>query len=198
MVDSQAKGKRAERALVLWLKEHGWPDARRFVQTGNGRDADQGDIRLEGARGAGTVVVEVKHYAGGLTDGMVQQFLTKLAGTQLRRGELGLLVERRNGHADPGGWWCWLDVRTLTALLAGRTVQDPAVLRLTVADAFRFVRIYQSRLNNPFSAGPATDLVDVTSDYYATPVRRITQVTGLVDPDARPIVPGGDPVQGLW
>jgi hypothetical protein len=144
VVDSQAKGKRAEQALVRWLRENGWPDARRFVQTGTVRDADQGDIRLEGPRGVGSVVLEVKHYAGGLTDSQVLAFLHKLHEQQCRPGELGILIERRNAVAGPANWWAHLTVRTLVELLGSRC-GVLAVVRVRVGELVPLLLAYQQR-----------------------------------------------------
>ncbi|HJT02278.1 MAG TPA: hypothetical protein VJ757_01420 [Pseudonocardiaceae bacterium] len=148
-INSQAKGKRAERDLVAYLKSAGWPDARRHVRTGDRFTADEGDIRLEGPRGVGTVVLEVKHHAGGLNVGQVVVFLSKLWSAQCRPGELGILVERRERVTDPGEWWAhmtWLTAFKLVGLVMSKQeVGTLDYVRTSVASAMELVRGYQQR-----------------------------------------------------
>jgi hypothetical protein len=124
-IDSQAKGKRAERALAAWWREHGFPNASRAVKTGDRLQPDGGDLVLQ--HGNFRLVVEVKHHAGGLTDGQVAEYGNKLIGQVLQsKGDMGVLVERRDGVADPGRWWAhvtpfqfaalWRDGRTPNAV----------------------------------------------------------------------------------
>lgn len=115
MINSQAKGKRAERDLVNYLKLGGWPSARRVVRTGDLYAPDEGDVRLD--NNGRVVVFEVKHYAGGLTAGQVEAFLGKLQTTQCRPGELGILVERRERVSGPEEWWGWIAWMTFRRLL---------------------------------------------------------------------------------
>lgn len=106
-INSQAKGKRAERDLANWWKTHGFPDAARAVKTGDRFAPDGGDLILE--RGHFRLVIEVKHHAGGLTDGQVIEYGTKLTRqVATSKGNMGVLVERRDRVSDPARWWVHL------------------------------------------------------------------------------------------
>lgn len=107
-IDSQAKGKRAERDLANWWKIHGFPDAHRAVVTGDRDTPDGGDLVL--VNGDFRLVIEVKHHAGGLTDGQVAEYGAKLLRQVAQsKGTMGILVERRDRVADPGCWWVHVD-----------------------------------------------------------------------------------------
>jgi hypothetical protein len=107
-INSQAKGKRAERQLANWWKTHGFPDAHRAVVTGDRFAPDGGDLVLE--HGGFRLVIEVKHHAGGLTDGQVTEYGTKLVRQIAQsKGSMGVLVERRDRVSDPARWWVHLD-----------------------------------------------------------------------------------------
>lgn len=103
-INSQAKGKRAERDLANWWKVNGFPDAARAVKTGDRFTPDAGDLILEHLDFR--LVVEVKHHAGGLTEGRVAAYGEKLIRQVAQsRGTMGVLVERRDRVSDPGKWW---------------------------------------------------------------------------------------------
>lgn len=132
------KGKRAERAMVSWLRGHGWPGAERTVRTGHrvpGRvHADQGDI--DGTPG---LVWQLKDVA----ERRWSQVPTWLADTEAQRdaagADIGILVLKRPGHADAGDWWAWLCLADLlpepVELDAYPATPITAVpVRLTVAD----------------------------------------------------------------
>lgn len=128
MIDSQAKGKRAERAVVSWLQANGFPEARRVIRTADARNADEGDVRIDG------VTIEVKHYRGGLTESEVDRFMKKLA-IQKRPGDVGLLVERRDRVSDVGSWWAWFMSGDIHAF------PSPNVLaRVRLCDAVLLIR----------------------------------------------------------
>lgn len=114
MVNSQAKGKAAERRVARYLTEAGLP-ARRHVRTGTVDVHDEGDIRLDCA----PVTIEIKDYgvSNPITIGAARTLLTKLQ-RQKRPGDLGLLVVKANGHADPAVWHCYTDVADASLLLA--------------------------------------------------------------------------------
>jgi hypothetical protein len=107
VISSGDKGKRAELALAQYLRSAGWPDAERSVVTGfkaSTREVqDAGDI-------SGTPYTwQVKHYSGGLSDEQVLTFMAEArAQAAQARTRLGILVERRDGKADPAQWWAWL------------------------------------------------------------------------------------------
>lgn len=102
-----AKGKRTERDLVTWLRAHGWPGAERTIRTGHrvpGRvSADRGDVD-----GTPLLAWQVKDVA----EREIWQIPNWLAATGCQRAaagaDLGILVVKRRGHADPGRWWAWL------------------------------------------------------------------------------------------
>lgn len=114
-INSQAKGKRAERDLAKWLRTHGYPDAERAVKTGTTQTHDAGDLILEcdGFR----LCVEVKHYAGGLSDREIIDFGEKLM-RQVRqsRSNLGVLIERRDRAPEPARWNAYLDAEDFALL----------------------------------------------------------------------------------
>ena len=107
MISSGGKGKRAERQLAEYLRSVGWPRAERAVVTGFNAGtravADAGDI-------SGTPYTwQVKHYSGGLSDEQVLTFMAEARAQAAQAGtRLGILVERRDGKADPAQWWAWL------------------------------------------------------------------------------------------
>ncbi len=109
-LDSQAKGKRAERAVAQYFTRRGWPEARRVVRTADRYAPDEGDVRLPG------VTIEVKHYARPLTDAEVDTFMFKLCTQQRRADDVALLIERRQGVADPGRWWTHMNAGELAWL----------------------------------------------------------------------------------
>lgn len=111
MVNAQAKGKTAERAVALALTRSGLP-SRRHVRTGDALTHDEGDLRLTVA----PVTIEVKNWAKGYSRGQVAELLSKLE-RQKRPGDLGLLVCKRVAVADPYGWDCWVTAADAFRLL---------------------------------------------------------------------------------
>lgn len=111
------KGKRAERQLAKWWQAHGFPDAARHVKTGDRFTPDEGDLVL--VHGDFRLVIEVKHHAGGLTDGQVTEYGQKLVRKQVpqSKGTMGILVERRDRASDAGRWWVHLDPEDFACLL---------------------------------------------------------------------------------
>jgi hypothetical protein len=122
VVDSQAKGKAAERAVCSYLTQQGLA-ARRHVRTGDKDRPDEGDIRLDTA----PVTIEVKSWgtANPVTVGAARTLIEKL-GRQKRPGDLGWLVVKANGHANPAVWWCWSSTQSAFQLLAGRNALQAA------------------------------------------------------------------------
>ena len=104
---NRRRGIQAERDLARWLRGNGFPHAERAVRTGfraaDRTSADPGDI-------AGTpgIVWSVKDCAAE----QITKWLVELDGMQGDAGTSGfaLLVVKRRGSADPGRWWCWLDL----------------------------------------------------------------------------------------
>lgn len=116
MINAQAKGKTAERAVALALTRSGLP-SRRHVRTGDALTHDEGDLRLTVA----PVTIEVKNWAKGYSRGQVAELLSKLE-RQKRPGDLGLLVCKRVAVADPYGWDCWVAACDAARLLAPDTL----------------------------------------------------------------------------
>jgi hypothetical protein len=114
MVNSQVKGKTAERAVALALTRSGLP-SKRHVRTGDAFTHDEGDLRLTVA----PVTIEVKNWAKGYSRGQVAELLFKLD-RQKRPGDLGLLVCKRVAVADPYGWDCWVTPYDAVQLLIDR------------------------------------------------------------------------------
>jgi len=114
MINAQAKGKAAERAVALALTRSGLP-SKRHVRTGDRYTHDEGDLRLTVA----PVTIEVKNWAKGYSRGEVMELLSKLE-RQKREGDLGLLVCKRVAVADPYGWDCWVTALDAAWLLFGQ------------------------------------------------------------------------------
>lgn len=114
-VNSQDKGKRAERDLANWWKDHGYPDAARAVKTGTSDTHDAGDLILEYYDFR--LCVEVKHHKGGLTDLQVDAFGAKLSQQCVQsKSNMGVLVERRDRVSDAGRWWAHIHARQFAQL----------------------------------------------------------------------------------
>jgi hypothetical protein len=111
------KSKIAERAVVSYLRAHGWPGAERTVRTGYrvaGRASrDQGDV--DGAPGLAWQVKTTTANA----EPMVRKWLAETEDQRAAAGaDLGLLVVKRIGATDPGRWWSYLRLDALAQLLA--------------------------------------------------------------------------------
>lgn len=113
MVQAHRKGKDAENAVARALTRSGIP-AKRHVRTGDRFTHDEGDLRLTTA----PVTIEVKNWAKGYSRGQVAELLEKLE-RQKRPGDLGLLVCKRVGYADPYDWDCWVEAGDAYLILAG-------------------------------------------------------------------------------
>lgn len=113
MVHAANKGKQAERDVARALTRSGIP-TQRHVRTGDRFTHDEGDLRPTTA----PVTIEVKNWAKGYSRGQVAELLEKLE-RQKREGDLGLLVCKRVGVADPYGWDCWTTAVDATRLLVG-------------------------------------------------------------------------------
>ena len=102
----RAKGARAELAFVKWLREHGWPDARRYL-AGDGRQP--GDIdALPG------VCLEVRHRAECKPGGWMRD-----AEAEAGAGRLPVVIYHPPGVGDPGEWVAMVRVKELVRLLDG-------------------------------------------------------------------------------
>jgi hypothetical protein len=140
-INSQAKGKRAERDLAKWWRFNGYPDAERAVKTGTFETHDAGDLILEHHTPGFPVFrlcVEVKHHAGGLTDLQITTFCSKL-GQQCVQSKsiMGVLVERRDRVSDPGRWWVYIHASDFALL----ELNGPVFEQLAPVARFRPVRV---------------------------------------------------------
>lgn len=106
---NRRRGATCERDLARWLRGNGFPHAERAVRTGyrttDRVGADYGDII-----GIVGVVIQVTDRADLDQDAVLAR---RLAETEAQRqaagADLGLLVQKRRGCADPGRWWVWID-----------------------------------------------------------------------------------------
>lgn len=162
-INSQAKGKRAERDLANWWKVNGYPDAERAVKTGTKQTHDAGDLILE--HGDFRLCVEVKHHAGGLTDLQVMAFGQKLQQQIVRsKSDMGILVERRDRVSDPGRWWAHVHGLTFATLAYPVGPTSPHLpARIGPTSDFRPVRVQLAYLADLLRAAGLADLPGLVS-----------------------------------
>lgn len=108
---SRRKGVTAERDLVRWLRSNGFPGAERAVRTGyrtaDRTSADPGDIT-----GTPLILWSVKDCAVERLDRWFDE-LDEMSDASGTYTQVGLIVHKRRGHADPARWWCWLSLSQL-------------------------------------------------------------------------------------
>jgi Holliday junction resolvase len=102
------KGSAAERAVVDYLKAHGFPQARR---TQAGTRHDIGDV--DGVPGH---AIEVKNHARIALAEWVEQLEAEIAAKGV---EGGVVVVKRRGKGDPGDWYAVTPLRRYVRLLEG-------------------------------------------------------------------------------
>jgi len=107
----RAKGNRAEVATVNWLREHGHPDARRYL-AGDGRQP--GDI--DGVPG---VCIDVKDQREHRIGEWLRQVKAE-AGPNLP-----VVLVKPRGETDPGQWWAVLRFDDLHDLITDEQ-ENPA------------------------------------------------------------------------
>lgn len=91
-----ARGAKAERDLVVWLREHGWPDACRARGEGT---VDRGDIG-----GIPGVCVQVK--AAAKPEYVMPRLRAAQRGALVQaQGRREVAVVKLPGVGDPGSWW---------------------------------------------------------------------------------------------
>ena len=91
-----ARGAKAERDLVVWLREHGWPDACRARGEGT---VDRGDIG-----GIPGVCVQVK--AAAKPEYVMPRLRAAQQGAVVQAwGRREVAVVKLPGVGDPGSWW---------------------------------------------------------------------------------------------
>lgn len=102
---SRRKGVKAEADVAAWLRDHGYPDARRYL-SGDGRQP--GDI--DGVPG---VCLEVKNQER-------YSLAEWLAQAEAEAGpNLPVVVFKARGQVDPGRWFSVLRLEDLVVLLGG-------------------------------------------------------------------------------
>ncbi|WP_424183834.1 hypothetical protein ACOBQX_17905 [Actinokineospora sp. G85] len=139
---SRRRGADAERRLATWLRWNGWPHAERAVRTGfrgGGRTVvDPGDIV-----GTPALVWQVKDQAREQVEAwLVETEQQRLGAPGAAPADLGLLVVRRRGKADPGRWWVWLPAERFVALVADTPAipHAPQPVRLELGDLVLLLR----------------------------------------------------------
>jgi len=115
---SRNKGAVAERDLVRWLRTNGFPHAERAVRTGyrttDRTSADPGDVT-----GTPGIVWSVKDCAAERITEWLDELVNMAAHDTSFEEPVQLLVTKRRGHANPGEWWCWLQLLDIGQLLTG-------------------------------------------------------------------------------
>ena len=117
------KGLKSERDVAAYCRAHGMPKAERRVaagwDAGHRSDADLGDIK-----GIPGVCLQVKNVSGKYPRGLAGKALDELLimtamQTTASGAALGLLIEKRAGHASPGDWWVHVPAHMFAALIFG-------------------------------------------------------------------------------
>lgn len=109
---NRRKGHDAERQLAEYLRQW-WHSATRKSDNGWRKDdlvsADHGDIK-----GTPGICWQVKYVAA---LNVFKSLASTVEQTIAAEADYGILVERREGKADPGRWWAWLTVLDLGRLI---------------------------------------------------------------------------------
>ncbi len=103
---AKAKGASAEQAVVDWFRTHGRPHVERRRLTGT---ADKGD--LAGIPGC---VIEVKNEARIDLPGYLRELAVEMANAN---ADTGVVIVKRRGSTDVGGWYAVLTVEAWQALM---------------------------------------------------------------------------------
>lgn len=111
---SKSKGSGAERDVVSYLREHGFPHAERRLA---GHSQDRGDIA-----GMPGVVVEVKNHVQMNLAGWVDEAVLEQANDG---ADYGLVWHKRRGHTDAGQWYATLPAAQLVRLLRAAGYGSP-------------------------------------------------------------------------
>lgn len=102
---SRRKGAKAENEVVKWLQTNGHPHAER-----RGAGFEAADII-----GIPGVTIEVKNQAKMELAGWVDQLVDEMDADDNR---IGVVVHKRRGRTDVGGWYATLPVHVFVRLLA--------------------------------------------------------------------------------
>ena len=124
---NRTKGHQAERDLARYLRTNGWPDAERKSDNG-WRSTDRESADLGDIRGVDRLVIQVKNVAG-MSDAQIAAAMTDAIHQTVAAGaDLGILVERRPGKADPGLWWAWVSAWDVHQLITGPVPAHPKLV----------------------------------------------------------------------
>lgn len=113
------KGLKAERDVAKYFRAAGALGVERSVSTGwdtgTRKLADVGDLK-----GLPGITVQIKNLAKTLAGKALTDAMAETETQRAASGEpLGLLVEKRAGHASPGEWWAHLPANIHAALIGG-------------------------------------------------------------------------------
>jgi len=137
---NRRRGATAERAVAAYLRTHGWPHAERAIRTGfrtaERTGADPGD--LTGTPGICWQITDRDDLEQDAV--LTRRMADTTEQATAARADLGLLVHRRRGHADPGRWWCWMDLAAASLLLDGATF-GPQLVRMELGDVVALLRL---------------------------------------------------------
>lgn len=132
---ANTRGKTTEQAVVRWLRENGFPNAERTVRTGYRTKSrvsrDLGDV--DGTPG---LVWQIKSRE---TDNVGAWMDETLQQRQAASADVGVLIVRRAGKADPGRWWAWVPLLFLHGTVGDRRTWMTPV-RLELADLVTLLR----------------------------------------------------------
>lgn len=103
---SKQKGTKAETAVVRWLQDNGFPDARRLAPSGA---TDKGDVVTEQGQYMFEVKDNVLAVTGQPPDSLLQKWLqeTGREGRHYPDDWEKRLVVKRKGTTDVGKWWTY-------------------------------------------------------------------------------------------
>lgn len=125
---NRTKGLVAERAVVAFLRDNGWPNAERAVRTGY-RTAERTSVDPGDITGTPGLLWQVKDVAKDET----AKWLTETEVQRYSAGvDIGVLVHKRRGHAKSGEWWAWVKVRDIAGPVAAGVGFAP--VRMELAD----------------------------------------------------------------
>lgn len=184
------KGNRAELDLARYLRAW-FPGAERsvaagFKSTGPGgkvvrQSQDRGDIRdayLPGWPIAWQCKDVVKSHPKGLANSALRDLLSETRRQRDAAGaQIGLLVEKRAGHANPAVWWVHLSLQELAAIRYRRwfpavvpDVDDTAAapVRLELGDLMRQLEVSHF-IPKPIIPPGLNDTPEVETDDAAQP-----------------------------
>jgi hypothetical protein len=113
---NRRKGATAERAVASYLRFHGFPHAERAVRTGF-RTACREGVDPGALTGTPGICWQITDRDDLAQDAVLSRRMAETADqAAAAKADLGLLVQRRRGHADPGRWWCWMQALDLREL----------------------------------------------------------------------------------